>query len=49
VIVPDTQRPPTGRVVVGVNGSETSREALRWAADAARLARIASPWSMPGS
>lgn len=37
VIVPDAQRPPTGRVVVGVNGSETSREALRWAAGEARL------------
>lgn len=36
VIVPGAQRPPTGRVLVGVNGSETSRDALRWAADEAR-------------
>ncbi|HYZ56960.1 MAG TPA: universal stress protein [Streptosporangiaceae bacterium] len=36
VIVPDVGRPPTGCVLVGVNGSETSRDALRWAADEAR-------------
>jgi nucleotide-binding universal stress UspA family protein len=37
VVVPDVARPLTGRVVVGVCGSETSRVALRWAAEEARL------------
>jgi nucleotide-binding universal stress UspA family protein len=36
VIVPDGVRPPNGRIVVGVCG-DTSRDALRWAADEAHL------------
>jgi nucleotide-binding universal stress UspA family protein len=32
VIVPDTERPSTGRVVAAVSFGETSRRALRWAA-----------------
>jgi nucleotide-binding universal stress UspA family protein len=50
VIVPDPQRPPTGRVVVGVNGSKTSHEALRWAAGAVRLRQdrltVAHAWQL---
>jgi nucleotide-binding universal stress UspA family protein len=37
VVVPDTERAPTGRVVVGVCGTPASRAALAWAADEARL------------
>jgi nucleotide-binding universal stress UspA family protein len=42
VIVPEAERPLTGRVVAGVRRSETSRNALRWAADEAqrRLAQL---------
>jgi nucleotide-binding universal stress UspA family protein len=36
VIVPDAERPLTGRVLVGVCCGETSCNALRWAADEAR-------------
>jgi nucleotide-binding universal stress UspA family protein len=37
VVVPDHERAPVGRVVVGVCGTDASRAALRWAADAAAL------------
>ncbi len=37
VVVPDTERLLTGRVVVGVCGTEASRVALRWASREARL------------
>jgi nucleotide-binding universal stress UspA family protein len=37
VIVPATRPPPTGRVVVGLNGSAASGAALTWAAREARL------------
>jgi nucleotide-binding universal stress UspA family protein len=37
VVVPDTERPPTRRVVVGVCGTGASHVALRWAAVEARL------------
>lgn len=42
VIVPDRARPTRGRVVVGVRYGNTSRDALRWAADEAhrRHARL---------
>jgi len=37
VVVPEADRPPVGRIVVGVDGADTSREALLWAAEAAAL------------
>jgi nucleotide-binding universal stress UspA family protein len=37
VAVPDSEGRATGRVVVGVCGTDASRRALRWAADAAAL------------
>lgn len=40
VVVPATERPATGRIVVGVNDDAPSRAALAWAADEARY-RIA--------
>lgn len=37
IVVADRVRPTSGRVVVGVNGTEASHFALRWAAEEARL------------
>ncbi len=37
VVVPDTELSPTGRIVVGVCGTEASDAALRWAAHEAQL------------
>lgn len=40
-----------GRIVVGIDGSETSRHALRWAADEARVRgarlEVAMAWHLP--
>jgi nucleotide-binding universal stress UspA family protein len=42
IVVPETERASTGRIVVGVDGDEKSRAALAWAADEARhrIARL---------
>ncbi len=51
VVVPDLERPPVGRVVVAVCGSEASRTALCWAAQEARLRAadlvVAYMWQSP--
>jgi nucleotide-binding universal stress UspA family protein len=50
IVVPDVVRPVTGRVIVGVSSGDTSRAALRWAADAAGRRRahliIVHAWQM---
>lgn len=42
---------PTNRIVVGIDGSPTSRDALRWAVEAARLRQaelvVVHAWDMP--
>jgi nucleotide-binding universal stress UspA family protein len=52
-VIVDTESPAPGtrRVVVGVDGSETSREALRWAADEAlahgSALHVVHAWDVP--
>jgi len=54
VVVPDTEQPQTGRILVGVCGTRASDAALRWAAEEARLRRaelvVCYVWQVhPGS
>lgn len=48
---PDERPPATERIVVGIDGSETSRAALRWAAEEARARQatlhVVHAWQMP--
>jgi nucleotide-binding universal stress UspA family protein len=51
VSVPSTGQQGAGRIVVGVDGSSSSEEALRWAAEQARLTgqelHAVSAWGLP--
>lgn len=51
VVVHHGHRAPVGRIVVGVDGSPESQQALRWAAEQARLAgstlRAVLAWQLP--
>ncbi|HEY7071140.1 MAG TPA: universal stress protein [Acidimicrobiales bacterium] len=50
-VVPPIERPTTGRIVAGFDGSESARRALAWAAEEARLREarldVVQAWQVP--